>query len=517
MSGSRLTQSPLAGCLAVALVASLILLSLSQLQDLDRLHVSGQAVGLNDQAGYITTARWLADTGELRSHLIYPAYVDEPRWRLYMPGQYCALAAAYKVFGDSPLTWRIPGLVSFIVASLGVFLIGRRLFDSAAGFVAAGLFMLLPINGAFAFTAMPQLPFIAVGVSAFCAFCYLPERSRALWVPLLLVPPFLFRETGALLVIPMAWLSMRASRFGRFGSAVISVGGSVLLLAAVLAWQIRSGKGALPLNVALTGGFNYRDAFAEPATASLAELAVSLPRYAAHNLSVLSSNATSQWMAVEPVLLLILTGVIGLFNSWKRLAVSVACLIVAILSLVTFLYEWNYFRGTRTVLFVFPLCAVAAAPVLRSWFGRARERAGSGRAGRLLYLLVLLPLLLWSARGADAMAQQMRSTYGARTIGQLEQLPIDQEHLLVSPHEISLDYAVAHYPLRWSFVPANPRTLQLLDSQHEIGTLIIRPSRVSKPLAKALLRMKFMPGESFVVDTPKEPREYRVFNRSRER
>ncbi|MFT5476696.1 MAG: hypothetical protein ACI8Y8_002036 [Planctomycetota bacterium] len=517
MKGYPLTRSPAAQCMAVALLAALVLLALSQLHDIDHLYVAGQPIGLNDQAGYITTARWFADTGELRSHLIYPAYVDEPRWRLYMPGQYCALAAAYKAFGDHPWTWRVPALVSFVLASVGVFLIGRRLFDGMAGWVAAVLFMLLPANGAFAFTAMPQLPFIALGVGSFCAFCYLPARRRALWVPLLLVPPFLIRETGALLVIPMAWLSMGqdgSGRVRRAGPALFALVGSVMALATVLAWQIGSGKGALPLTMALTGGFNYPDAFAEPVSATLAELAVKLPRYAARNLSVLLSNATSRWMSVEPVLALILLAATGLLHSAKRLAIGVVGLLVVTLAMVTFFYEWQAFRGTRSVLFVYPLCALAAAPVLGHWIAHTRARTGKGRIGRLSYLLFLLPAVLWSARGAEAMAQGMRSTYGARTIECLDQVAIDRERLFVSPFEISLDYTLANYPIRWSFVPLNARTLRLVDSKHEIGTLIIRPDQLTAPMAKALHKLQFLPGPSFTFEIhKKQTREYLVFHR----
>jgi hypothetical protein len=81
-----------ADCVVIALTASLWLLLFADAFEVGHLYVDGHEVGLNDQAGYITTARWLADTGELRSHLLYPAYADQPRWRLYMPGNYYVLA-----------------------------------------------------------------------------------------------------------------------------------------------------------------------------------------------------------------------------------------------------------------------------------------------------------------------------------------------------------------------------------------------------------------------------------------
>lgn len=64
---------------AIALSASLVLLVLALVYPIQEFYVTRNAVMSNDQVGYITTARWLADTGELRSHLIYPAHVREPR------------------------------------------------------------------------------------------------------------------------------------------------------------------------------------------------------------------------------------------------------------------------------------------------------------------------------------------------------------------------------------------------------------------------------------------------------
>ena len=55
------------------------------------------------------------------------------------------------------------------------------------GAVAVLLFMLFPPITVFAFTAMPQLPFMAAGVTAFWIFAHLSPRLRPFLVPLLLV------------------------------------------------------------------------------------------------------------------------------------------------------------------------------------------------------------------------------------------------------------------------------------------------------------------------------------------
>ena len=57
--------------LYVALGAALVLLAFAPVYDASRLHLAGKFV---DQGGYLLTGRALADTGELRMGLIYPAY-----------------------------------------------------------------------------------------------------------------------------------------------------------------------------------------------------------------------------------------------------------------------------------------------------------------------------------------------------------------------------------------------------------------------------------------------------------
>jgi hypothetical protein len=508
----------LVGCLCVALLALTVLIGLSQVYETDHLYVAQQSVGLNDQAGYITTARWLAETGELRSHLIYPAYVEDPRWRYYMPGPYYALAAAYALFGDSPLTWRLPGLFSFIVASVGSFLIGRRFFGERAGLLAAVIFMWLPMNGAFAFTAMPQLPFIATGVVAFAIFSYLPERSRALWVPLLLIAPFHYRETGALLVVPMTLIAMRGGRFGPLRTLAIAGGGSVLCLSALLAVQIAAGKGSPPITFAVDQKFNGTDAIQQTVSHSLEDWVVGLAGNARRNAEAVATNAAERWAAVEPLLVLVVLAAIALFHPNKTFAIATNILVLTVFGVVILLYDWNGFRGTRSVLFVFPYCAVAASPVLLRWVAAARDRMTDGRGRTLAGLvpwLVAIPLMFVSSlRTAESMAAGMRSTFGAGAVEKLERIDIDQDRLLVSPYQISLDYALAHYPIRWSFVPANAETLRKVDEAHEIGTFIARPDQIPLPMRQTLNQLGFRTTGEFDHQVRGADFTYYVFQRA---
>ena len=506
----------LLGSICVALCALAVLGALSTIYETDRLLVEGHGFGFNDQAGYITTARWLADTGELRSHLIYPAYVREPNWRLYMPGSYYALATGYQLFGDHPLAWKAPALLSFIIASVGIFLIGRRFFGVSSGLMAAAFFIALPMNGLFAFTAMPQMLFIASCVTCFCIFSYLPARTRAFWVPLLLIPPFLVRETGALLVIPMALLSTQEGRFRPWANGAIAALGSLCTLSLVMAIQIASGKGSLPLTWPLVGSFNYANAFSPPLAPSAWDWISKIFWNMVRNFQMIANNVTERWQAVEPLLWLIALTGIGLLNAKRKLAIGTAALMLTVFAMLFALYDWNFYRGVRSMLFVLPLAAIAASPVLVRWLSQTQKRLGEGPFRKFKLLLpwaIAALVVLWSGRTSLDMAQAMESNYGARAIERLEKIDIDQEKLLVSPFEISLDYALAHYPLRWSFVPVNSRTLRLLDSEHEIGTFIAHYEQMSILFWNTLTAMGFSLEERFPFETPTGNRVYWVFRR----
>jgi hypothetical protein len=325
------------------------------------------------------------------------------------------------------------------------------------------------------------------------------------------------RETGALLVIPMVVLCMRGGRFGALASGAIAAGGSVLMLSALLAIQTASGKGALPLSWVHSGSFNYANAFPRVLDPSAWEWVSGLAQNALRNFEVFSVNAELRWQAVEPIVILVALAVIGLFNPKRRLALGTVALVLSVTGLMTFLYDWNYYRGTRSLLFTFPLCAIAAAPVLLRWITAAGKKLASGPAG---WLGAILPwglaiglTITWSVRVAQGFAETMNSEYGAGAVEILETIDVQQDKLLVSPFNISLDYVVSHYPIRWSFVPENPRTVHLLDSIHEIGTFIMQQEQLSYGKLRALDELGFDLKRKFSFENPSGVATYFIFQR----
>ena len=487
-------------CGAIALVASLALVALASVYPLRHFYVADNHIMSNDQVGYITTARWLAETGELRSHLIYPAFVREPTWRNYMPGNYYVLAAGELLFGPGPVAWRIPAMASFIVAAVGVFLIGRRFYGRVEGVVAALLFILFPPLTAFAFTAMPQLPFIAAGVTAFAVLALLPARARPWLVPALLVVPFLFRETGALLLIPMGLVVLGDRHRRRWSTPVAVVLSSTAFLYAVLQWQRALGKGSRPLHI--FGALNYDNAYLPPSPPlTLARVAEGLGTNVSSNISALGAHLDRLDPAHVSLVVVAALAALALAKGTRRdssgnrdlLALGAGVLFFVAAAVLTTLYTWEYYRGMRAMLFTVPLIAVSLAP----WLVTALRRLRRHTEGRLPHPFGLLPgllllgaLLAGAYRGGRAYARGFDPTAGRRAVELLESLDLDHHGILVAPFDVSLDYVLRHYPLRWSFVPRNTRTLRLLAETYPVQTVIMRKDelRGRRPAYEKALR-----------------------------
>jgi hypothetical protein len=466
---------------AVGVAAALVLLLLTFVYPVREFYVTDNYLMSNDQVGYITTARWLAETGELRSHVIYPAHLDDPRWRLYMPGIYYVLAAGHLIFGPGPVAWRIPAMLSFVLAAVVVFLIGRRFYGRVEGAVAAGLLVLFPPMAAFAFTALPQLPFIAVSMSAFCVFTYVPDRLRPWLVPVLLVGPFLFRETGALLIIPMGLVVLGQRHRRRWVRLLAVVTTSVLLLFVVLEWQKASGKDSLP--VSILGGFNYANAFPPPKPPITIEtLWRGLTAAVSANFDDIRRPWAQRYGVTQSLAVILVFALVATVKGTRRdsggnrdwLALGAGLLAFAAAMLITTLYTWYLYRGLRSMLFAFPLLAVCVAPPLVSaarWLqGRIPLRVSGVALASLAAVGVLLGGAWWSNRH---FRPQFATDAGRQMVALVESLGLGEEGVMVAPHGIAKDYALRHYPMRLSFVPRNSRTLRLLAQKHHVQTIIV--------------------------------------------
>ena len=201
---------------------------------LDLSHIPVHSI-LDDQVGYITGARNLLRTGTWDNNAIFPSLVSQPYTRnsCYMPGHFLLLAASYSCFGYGVIQSILPSLVSFALTPLLIYMAARRLWNRQAAWLAVIVFWMVPFHLFFSLTAMAEATLVAATALAVCAFVYLPERWKPVAGPLCLVPPFLIREWGALLVLVLASLVFARSRRGLRDSLILVVL-SVLLLGAIL-------------------------------------------------------------------------------------------------------------------------------------------------------------------------------------------------------------------------------------------------------------------------------------------
>jgi len=57
-------------------------------------------------------------------------------------------------------------------------------------------------------------------------------------------------------------------------------------------------------------------------------------------------------------------------------------------------------------------------------------------------------------------------------LAEVEAFHHDDRKLLVCHPTPGLIYALRHYPVKWSFIPANGRTWELMLMRYEVGTVI---------------------------------------------
>ncbi len=439
--------------------------------------LEGNLMGFNDQVGYITTARWWADSGELRSHILYPAFLDVEGWRLYMPGHYAVLALFYRLLGEGILTWLLANLSAFVFSSVGVYLIGRRIYGETTGWLGALVFALFPANISYAFTAMSEPTSVAAAVGAMAAFYYLPSRARLVAMPLLVAVPFLFRETAALLLLPMllyAWDRPGTRRW----QVVLSVVGSVLVLAGLYAWQTKTGKQSPPLSWIVLGQPNYGDLVFQRRQPELSsgEMVSALARNTLDNLGVLWSGLErAAWRRSDPLLtasiVLAMSVCIGagLRKGRRRTTLGFGLAGGALFASLLVCHKTYAHVAIRHLLLPLPWLVLGVVDLLVvSLADRPRRR-------ELVLVAALASVGLAAAtRWTFLRAKEQFKPHPELSSTLLEKIGHDDSTLLLHPRRFGMHYVLNHYPVRWSFLPANGTSLARLAEEGEIGTVILQ-------------------------------------------
>jgi len=503
----------------VALAAGLWLALLAPVYHAGRLHLGAPFI---DQIVHITTARNLAETGKLTFGLVFPAYVDRPDWRPYMPGHVWTLAASYRLLGFGVLSSLLPNLIAFVVAAAAVFVGACRLYGRGPGLAACALFCAFPGATCYAFTAMQDPTFVAASAVALAAFACAPPRARPWVVPAGIALAYVFRESAMLLSIPMAWTVWRTHPRPARSLAAAGVL-SLLVVQGLDAWQSAQGKDLELFSFVLRGNFNYRDAYLPPLDASLGAILAGIPENLARNAGVMAEQLGEAWFQLSTVglALLLAASIACTVLGWRArardaFALGAGLLGLAVIAAVFLVYDVKGQKAMRTALFTLPALCIGLAGAVdgRAWLARLRGGRGAARIAAGAAALVVLGLLGTLTVSA---ARELRASDPVvdATLAELDALDHDDSQLIIVAHDVfseTMAFAVWHWPVPWSFLPSNEETLDLMLERYRVGTLIVysRAAGSSGPQATAL------GGElRFVKPITINDREYYVYQRPR--
>lgn len=485
------------GAAVCLLLGMAILVAGSCIVDTHEPHLVG---ALNDQMAYTNTARSLVAKGTLQSNTILPATLWQKTTSdvLYMPGHPAAIAVSYKVFGIGPFQSILPSLVSYLIAMLAIYLIGARCYSPVVGLVASLLFALFPPALFFTYTAMAELTLVAAFTSAVCACVYLPHRLRPWLGPFCLAVPFLFRESAALMALPLGlyfWLERRDQLAWR---SLVFVALSVVLMGALYRSDFSAGRPSL-LKANIFGDRDthavYDDASAQQAVSnpSWRDWIRVIPARTMGNLkSLFSIGVDAPWVKGGNYTLMAAIALVGLvaFVRRDKFAWSLSALNLITGTVLVMLFSVRGYLAIRYLLFAHALNVVVVASVLVRVSARLDVRrlilvgAASifGASLSVFSLVGVKNIYAFFAAGDEI---DRRHATAVESIGH------DDSRMLVTPYQLSVRYRYDHFPVVFALAPYNLHTLELLAARFDIGTLILNENHPLLQNPAALARLGF--------------------------
>jgi len=442
------------------------------------------AVGhtMNDQVGYITAARNLADSGRLESSLYYPALLNYYKSHnlLYMPGNYYVRAFFFSIFGYSIFTAFLPNILAFIGSAVMLFLIAEHLFNKKTAYMSSICFMLFPPVILYTYSAMMEILFIFFCLLAVFIFLKIPQKVRFLAGGLTLVIPYLIRESTLLLLPGLTMMIYLDGADRRVLKALLFVSSSMLLFFFIKRIPFVSDiPPHFTLSLLNISGL-YTDAFAvKDIHLSYLNMLVILLSNAAQNVSSFTRVLFSwkywptgfTFYVMVLVLSFVCMIIVFLNKKINRAFGYFTIITVSIVIAITFsvlMYFMN--SGIRQILFMVPFlfCLVFYA-LFTSEISRRKGLTFFLLAAILASSIFLFFVSLNNFHNdfvkADAYAQKCDDF--------LDSIGVSGASFFVAPHDISLDYVNGHFPIKWSFIPSNEETLKLLADKFRIDMLII--------------------------------------------
>jgi len=445
-------------------------------------HIYGLDGRLNDTSEYVGTARWIAENGTFRHQTVIASYAYNPSFRYYMPGYYVLMAISFRLFGYGAWQSVLPSAGGYVLTVILICLLTRRLVSSKAGLLVSAAYALFPAHLVFSMTAMMESTFIGASILSIYLSSTVPIRWLSVMTPLFVAIPFMVRETGFLMVVfPVLRLSVAG--VWRYRWAIVSaLGTSIIFLRGLYSWWYRFNGIDINANAWLaTGGFNYDDAMVTiSGGTSYAEYATLIFIRIQSNLTEFAKTLTSPHILFPfyyIVFFSLLFCAIAVSKSRWKLGCSIPAATVTAVSLTSLatlaFYTMSGYTGMRMLIHLVPMLFVSGALALSRLTSIAKGRhlalAAMASAVAMIYLLLSLQKVY-----AISVEVLRNDTQAKEEIKMLKKINLPSgDGLLLSPVYLGLAYVVESYPRRWSFIPANQGTLELLERNFGVDAIVI--------------------------------------------
>lgn len=456
---------------AAFLYSLLITLIVGLICDPTRLH---EWMLLSDQGMYITAARNLLDNGTIEfSNQPANSGLEGKRQFYYMPGYVLLLAGIYTVFGFGVLQSTIPSALLFLMSCMLTYHIGRKLYSDFVGWIALICFCSYPFLHQFTFVAMSEMAIIASLLLAYVVFLQLPIALQPWLGWMLLAFVFLFRETSAIVLVPMCatYWSQNGTGWGCWKGLFILGVSSLLVVVAIYLSPVSSTRDSLFYNLIVYENDPALIHAAAHGTGLQPEKGILLKK-----ITERMQNQTRELMIVlKPNLrnleLLFILGasVLGLLLfAMKRdlFALSVAVSTMMTLLVILAVYVLGHI-GKRHFLQLLPLACIVYGAILEL----VLQQHWKNRAIPIL-MAVLLPVMVFSVY-RDWKMYHDHDVYNDAMLQIIEDLKIDQHTVILAPYQAVTSYGVKHFPVKSLAVAYSVEELKRLLATHSIKTILL--------------------------------------------
>jgi 4-amino-4-deoxy-L-arabinose transferase-like glycosyltransferase len=468
--------------LIILLISLPILLVSSKFLWTGHLHTSALDFSLNDQTGYVTTARNIAEKGRYESTVYYPAkiiYYKSSNLPPYMPGNYYIRAAFFYLFGYSVFIAFLPNLLAFIGSIILLFLIAKKFFDTKIAYITVFLFMLFPPFVLYSFSAMQEMLFVFACLLSFYLFIRLPSKNRYIYGGFTTLLPFLVRETAAFMIFGFAIMILLEYKHQRFRNALAFIAISLSLFFLVYSLPLIADRPPTFYGRLTNSNLiDFNNVSLENIHLTYMATVKLLWSHFLSNVTLFRFMLTSwpwhtgfAFFVINLFLFIVCILFLFLSRSINKPFALFYMSTFLIMCLALFLfYDYYGYTGLRLLLFMLPfsLCIIARSLV------SLRLLMKSTIAIISILFIFTINIYFWGSSLQSFHVEFVNSDrYDQKCADFLDSIGVFSANFFIAPPQISLDYVNRHYPIKWSFIPANDETLMLLADKFPIDILII--------------------------------------------